>query len=59
LWVEIQRLEELKVITAEILADILTADVAVDITVDITGRTELEELEVLFMAIRYWDSLKS
>ena len=46
---------ELAKVLADIAADI-AADVTADVAVDIAGGTELE---VLLVAIHYWDSLKS
>jgi hypothetical protein len=52
---EVLAAEVLAEVLAEILAEIL-AELAAEIAVEIAGGTELE---VLFVAVHYWDSLES
>jgi hypothetical protein len=55
LAVEVLAAEVLAEVLVEILAEIL-AELAAEIAVEIAGGMELE---VLFVAVRYWNSLKS
>jgi hypothetical protein len=55
LAIKVLAVEVLAEVFAEILVEIL-AELAAEIAAEIAGGTELE---VLFVAVRYWDSLES
>ena len=54
--VEIRQLEELEVFDALRLSVEVLAEILAEILAELAGGTELE---VLLVAVRYWDSLKS